>query len=88
MTFLIESAHLGAPGSSQSLTYENAADAIDTSWQDLHGKLGGSDTPANFWNQARRQGGVFQDGKPGDVKLNASALKAGPSSERAGRGRD
>jgi anaerobic selenocysteine-containing dehydrogenase/Fe-S-cluster-containing dehydrogenase component len=75
---LIESAHLGVPGSSQSLTFENAADAVSSSWQNLHSKLGGGETPANFWNQARRQGGVFQEGKPSEVKLNTSELKAAP----------
>jgi anaerobic selenocysteine-containing dehydrogenase/Fe-S-cluster-containing dehydrogenase component len=75
---LIESAHLGAPQSSQSLTYENAAEAIESSWQELHGKLGGSQTSANFWAQARRQGGVFQQAKPSDLNLSTSNLKAAP----------
>jgi anaerobic selenocysteine-containing dehydrogenase/Fe-S-cluster-containing dehydrogenase component len=75
---LIASAHLSAPGSSQSLPFENAADAINSSWQDLHGKLGGSDSQVNFWAKARRQGGMFADAKPSDVKLNAGVLKAAP----------
>ena len=71
---LIESAHLGAPHSSQSMTYENAADAINSSWQELQSKLGNTESAANFWAQVRRQGGVFQEGKPSQVTLNTSDL--------------
>jgi anaerobic selenocysteine-containing dehydrogenase/Fe-S-cluster-containing dehydrogenase component len=67
---LIDSAHLGAGAAAQAIAYENAADAINTSWQDLQGKIGGGATPKQFWNDARRHGGVFQDAKPATVTFS------------------
>ncbi|MGD0289988.1 MAG: molybdopterin-dependent oxidoreductase [Candidatus Binataceae bacterium] len=74
---LIASAHLGGGTSAQAIPYENAADAINTSWQELQGKIGGSTTPKKFWDDARRHGGVFQDAKAaGALKLNSAALQS------------
>jgi anaerobic selenocysteine-containing dehydrogenase/Fe-S-cluster-containing dehydrogenase component len=72
---LIASAHLGAGAAAQAISYENAADAINTAWQELQGKAGGGTTPKQFWDDARRHGGVFQEAKPASVSLNAGALK-------------
>jgi anaerobic selenocysteine-containing dehydrogenase/Fe-S-cluster-containing dehydrogenase component len=66
---LIASAHVGAGDAGQAIKYENASDAINTAWQDLQGKIGGGATPKQFWDDARRHGGVFQDAKPATVKF-------------------
>jgi len=71
---LIESAHLGAGTAGQAIAYENAADAVSTAWQELQGKIGASATPKQFWDDARRHGGVFQAAKENTVKLAPAVL--------------
>jgi anaerobic selenocysteine-containing dehydrogenase/Fe-S-cluster-containing dehydrogenase component len=70
---LINSAHVGAGTAGQAITFENAADAINSAWQDLQGKIGGNSTPRQFWDDARRNGGVFQDTKPTAIALKLAA---------------
>jgi anaerobic selenocysteine-containing dehydrogenase/Fe-S-cluster-containing dehydrogenase component len=70
---LINSAHLGTPA--QNITVENSADAVNSAWQDLQGKIGTDSTPTNFWNGALRKGGVFQEAKASAVKLNGTVLQ-------------
>lgn len=72
---LISTAHLGAGTSAQGIQAENAADAIATAWQDLQGKIAASSNATDFWNQARRDGGVFQEAKPQTAAFNDGVLK-------------
>jgi len=71
---LIESAHLGAGASAQSIPWENASDAVNAAWQDLQGKLAPDSTGQAFWDDARRKGGVFREAKPAAVKLGSAVL--------------
>jgi len=73
---LIESAHLGAGDAGQSIKAENAADAINSAWQDLHSKVGSDKSADEFWSQARRAGGVFQELKPQGTTAKISGLQA------------
>ncbi|MGO9267939.1 MAG: molybdopterin-dependent oxidoreductase [Candidatus Binataceae bacterium] len=72
---LLESAHLGAGGGAQNFPWENAQDAVNAAWQDLQTKLGQDAAGAEFWNQARRTGGVFEQAKKLDVTFKPEALK-------------
>jgi anaerobic selenocysteine-containing dehydrogenase/Fe-S-cluster-containing dehydrogenase component len=84
---MISSAHLAAGATAQSMPWENAADAVNAAWQDLQTKVAPSVPAADFWNQARREGGFFQAAKEVGVSLNSAvfqqALKpaAEPTSE-------
>ena len=72
---LLESAHLGAGGAAQNILWENAQAAVNATWQDLQTKLGQDAAGADFWNQARRRGGVFGEAKKLAVTFKAEALK-------------
>jgi len=72
---LLESAHLGAGEAAQSITWENAQDAVNAAWQELQSKLGLDPMGAEFWNQMRRNGGSFERAKALNVAFNPDALK-------------
>lgn len=72
---LIESAHLGAGASAQTIPWENASDAVNAAWQDLQGKLAPDSTVQAFWDGARRKGGVFGEAKAIPVKLSSAVLR-------------
>ena len=73
---LLSSAHLGA--GAQNVPWENAADAINSAWQDLQGKIAPDANATEFWNGSLRKGGVFREVKPIAVKLSAEVLKRKP----------
>ncbi len=72
---LVTSAHLGGVSASQ-MPFEGVADAVETAWQEYGSKVGGATTPAKFWEQARRKGGIFDDVKPASVTLNAAVFQS------------
>lgn len=72
---LIESAHLAAGTAGQAIPFENAADAIAASWAQLQGKIGASGTPKQFWDDARRTGGVFTEAKPSTTSVVAAVWR-------------
>ncbi len=72
---LIESAHLAAGAAGQAIPFENAADAVSASWAQLQSKIGASGTPREFWDNARRTGGVFAEAKPADAKIVPTVWK-------------
>ena len=75
---MIASAHLAAGASAQSMPWENAADAVNAAWQDLQTKVAPNAAPADFWNQARREGGFFQAPKEVPVSLNSAVFQQTP----------
>ncbi|MGH7837243.1 MAG: molybdopterin dinucleotide binding domain-containing protein, partial [Candidatus Binataceae bacterium] len=82
---LIESAHLVA-GEAATIPWENGADAVSASWEELQGKIAADSNPKDFWNQARRNGGVFQAAKELAVSLNPAVLKTPPTARLEARG--
>jgi len=72
---LLGSAHLGAGANAQTIPWENASDAVNSAWQDLQTKVASNSDANEFWNQARRQGGFFAEGKATEVRLNPAVLK-------------
>jgi molybdopterin-containing oxidoreductase family iron-sulfur binding subunit len=76
---MIASAHLAAGASAQSMPWENAADAVNAAWQDLQTKVAPSVPAADFWNQARREGGLFQAAKEVAVTLNSAVFQQTPN---------
>jgi anaerobic selenocysteine-containing dehydrogenase/Fe-S-cluster-containing dehydrogenase component len=83
---LLSSAHLGAAGASQNIPWENAQDAVNAAWQDLQSKVGQDAAGAEFWNQVRRRGGVFQSAQPFDVSFKREALASLGSARMETRG--
>jgi molybdopterin-containing oxidoreductase family iron-sulfur binding subunit len=75
---MIASAHLAAGASAQAIPWENAADAVNAAWQDLQTKVAPSVPAADFWNQARREGGFFQAAKEVAVSLNSAVFQQTP----------
>jgi anaerobic selenocysteine-containing dehydrogenase/Fe-S-cluster-containing dehydrogenase component len=71
---MIESAHLAAGAAGQSIPWENAADAVNSAWQQLQGKIAVQTNATEFWSQSLRTGGEFQEAKVTDVKLNPAVL--------------
>ena len=71
---LIQSAHLGDGAAGQSIPWENAADAVDSAWQQLRSKVAADTNATEFWSQALRIGGVLQEAKPANLKLNQAVL--------------
>jgi len=72
---LIESAHLAAGAAGQSIPWENAADAVNSAWQQLQSKIAADTNATEFWSQALRTGGAFLEAKPADVKLDRAVLR-------------
>jgi len=72
---LIESVHLAAGAAGQSIPWENAADAVNSAWQQLQGKIAADTNATEFWSQALRTGGAFHEAKPANVKLNRAVLQ-------------
>jgi molybdopterin-containing oxidoreductase family iron-sulfur binding subunit len=83
---LIESAHLGAGTAGQSIQAENAADAINSAWQQLQGKLAADTNATQFWSQALRTGGVFQPPRAARPKFNPAVLRQKPQFRTVGQG--
>ncbi len=77
---LISSAQNAAAG--QTIAWENAQDAITSAWQDLQGKLAPSANATDFWNQALRTGGAFQEAAVTAVTLKGDVLNT-PLAPRA-----
>jgi molybdopterin-containing oxidoreductase family iron-sulfur binding subunit len=75
---MIASAHLAAGASAQSMPWENAADAVNAACQDLQTKVAPNATAADFWNQARREGGFLQAAKEVAVSLNSAVFQQTP----------
>jgi len=71
---LIESAHLAAGAAGQSIPWENAADAVNSAWQQLQSKIAPDTNLTEFWSQSLRTGGDFQEAKRADVNLNPAVL--------------
>jgi molybdopterin-containing oxidoreductase family iron-sulfur binding subunit len=71
---LIESAHL-AGAARQNIPWENVADAVNSAWQQLQGRIAADTNATEFWSQSLRTGGVFQEAKPSDVKLDQAVLR-------------
>jgi anaerobic selenocysteine-containing dehydrogenase/Fe-S-cluster-containing dehydrogenase component len=71
---LIESAHLAGGAAGQSIPWENGADAVNSAWQQLQSKVAADTNATEFWSQSLRTGGVFQEPKPADVRLNPAVL--------------
>src|SRR6266849_11191160 len=72
---LIESVHLAAGAAGQSIPWENAADAVNSAWQQLQGKIAADTNATEFWSQALRTGGAFHQAKPANVKLDRAVLQ-------------
>lgn len=83
---LITSAHLGAGPAAQSITWENAQDAINSAWQDLQSKIAASSNANDFWEHALRSGGIFQEAKSSRVALKPDVFResATPRVQAAG----
>jgi anaerobic selenocysteine-containing dehydrogenase/Fe-S-cluster-containing dehydrogenase component len=71
---LIESAHLAAGAAGQSIPWENAADAVNSAWQQLQSKIAADTNASEFWSRSLRTGGEFQEAKTADVKLSQAVL--------------
>ncbi|HJU10195.1 MAG TPA: 4Fe-4S dicluster domain-containing protein, partial [Candidatus Binataceae bacterium] len=71
---LIESAHVAAGAAGQSIPWENAADAVNSAWQQIQGKIAADTNPREFWSQSLRTGGAFQESKTAAIKLNQGVL--------------
>jgi molybdopterin-containing oxidoreductase family iron-sulfur binding subunit len=72
---LIESAHLAAGAAGQSIPWENAADAVNSAWQQLQAKIAAETNATEFWSQSLRTGGAFQAPKAAAAKLNRAVLR-------------
>jgi anaerobic selenocysteine-containing dehydrogenase/Fe-S-cluster-containing dehydrogenase component len=72
---LIESAHLAAGAGGQTIPWENAADAVNSAWQELQGKIAANSNATEFWSQALRMGGAFIEAKSVEVKLDQTVLQ-------------
>jgi len=72
---LIESAHLAAGTAGQAIPWENAADAVNSAWQQLQRKIAADTNPTEFWSQSLRSGGAFQEAKPANLKLDPAVLR-------------
>jgi len=72
---LIESAHLAGGTAGQTIPWENAADAVNSAWQQLQGNLAANTNATAFWSQALRTGGVFPEAKTATVKFNQGVLQ-------------
>jgi anaerobic selenocysteine-containing dehydrogenase/Fe-S-cluster-containing dehydrogenase component len=75
---LLSSAHLGGGASAKRVPWENAADAVSASWQELQTKVAPKEAAAGFWDKVRREGGFFEEAKASTVSLNPAVLKPGP----------
>jgi molybdopterin-containing oxidoreductase family iron-sulfur binding subunit len=64
--------------SSQAIPWENAADAVHSSWQALATQLGVKGSANDFWTQALRDGGVFTIAKTAGVKLDMAVTQTKP----------
>jgi anaerobic selenocysteine-containing dehydrogenase/Fe-S-cluster-containing dehydrogenase component len=71
---LIDSAHLVGGAAGQNIPWETAADALNSAWQQLQGKIAANTNFTEFWSQSLRTGGAFQEAKPSSVKLDESVL--------------
>jgi molybdopterin-containing oxidoreductase family iron-sulfur binding subunit len=83
---LIGSAHLGAGASAQKIPWENASDAVNSAWQDLQGRVAPNSDANEFWSDARRHGGVFQEAKTAGVRLKPEVLRRKQPQLTAGPG--
>ena len=72
---LIESAHVAAGAAVQNIPWENAADAVNSAWQQIRGKIAADSNVTEFWSQSLRTGGAFIEAKPADVKLDQAVLR-------------
>jgi anaerobic selenocysteine-containing dehydrogenase/Fe-S-cluster-containing dehydrogenase component len=72
---LIESAHLAAGTAGQSIPWENSADAVNSTWQQLQSKIAADTSATEFWSQSLRNGGAFQEPKPANVNLDQGVFK-------------
>jgi anaerobic selenocysteine-containing dehydrogenase/Fe-S-cluster-containing dehydrogenase component len=71
---LIESAHLAGGSAGQNIPWENSADAVNSAWQQLQSKVAADTNATEFWSQALRTGGHFEQAKPAEVRLNPAVL--------------
>ncbi|MBV8356624.1 MAG: 4Fe-4S dicluster domain-containing protein [Deltaproteobacteria bacterium] len=83
---LIQSAHLAAGAAGQNIPWENAADAVNSAWQQLQGKIAADTNATEFWSQSLRAGGAFQEAKPSDAKLDQAVLRQKIQFETTGEG--
>jgi anaerobic selenocysteine-containing dehydrogenase/Fe-S-cluster-containing dehydrogenase component len=75
---LIQSAHLAGGAAGQQIPWENSADAVNAAWQQLQGKIASDANPTQFWSQALRTGGVYQEAKARKITLNQAILRQKP----------
>lgn len=74
---LLSSAHLGG-ASAKTIPWENAADAVNASWQALQKQVAPKEQFAVFWEKVRREGGWFGEATVSAVTLNPNVLSAPP----------
>ncbi len=74
---LLASAHAGK-ANSQQVPWENTADAVNAAWQDLGSKAAGGMALEQFWEKARRAGGLFQQTTASSVSLSKAAFQVKP----------
>ncbi|HZO82206.1 MAG TPA: molybdopterin-dependent oxidoreductase [Candidatus Binataceae bacterium] len=79
---LLASAHAGG-ASSQQVPWENTADAVNATWQDLAKASGAANFP-EFWEKTLRDGGLFAEAKPSAVTLDKAVFQAKPQVAAAG----
>ncbi|HYB92185.1 MAG TPA: molybdopterin-dependent oxidoreductase [Candidatus Binataceae bacterium] len=74
---LLESARANALAGA-AIPWKTVAEAVKAEWFGLASRAGGIGAE-DFWTKARQEGGLFQDAKPSEVKLNSAVLKAPPA---------
>jgi anaerobic selenocysteine-containing dehydrogenase/Fe-S-cluster-containing dehydrogenase component len=83
---LIESAHLAAGAAGQNIPWENAADAVNSAWQQLQNKIAPDINTAEFWSQSLRTGGAFEEAKTANVVLDQAVLRHKMQFQTQGQG--
>lgn len=63
----------GTPGA--KLQWQTTAEAVKTEWLAMASKASRL-TPEDFWTKVRREGGLFENQRVADIKLDSSAIKA------------
>jgi anaerobic selenocysteine-containing dehydrogenase/Fe-S-cluster-containing dehydrogenase component len=75
---LLSSAHF-AGASAKAVPWENAADAVNASWQALQKQAAPKEQFDAFWEKVRREGGWFGEAAVSAVTLNPNVLNSAPA---------
>jgi anaerobic selenocysteine-containing dehydrogenase/Fe-S-cluster-containing dehydrogenase component len=80
---LLASAHAGG-AKAEAVPWESAADAVNAAWQEVGSKAGA--TFDQFWEKARREGGLYEEVKPAAVRLDSKVFAANVPAPQAASG--